>query len=126
MNGTAGAVAVAGEQADVARAPGALFRRDIGSFLAENGSIDGAITCSPCLGSIQGGRERAARETTYASAVLDVGAEELPGALGPLVRVVETDVAAPDDVARRRRVMAAAKPGGLRDRGAGRRRPGAR
>ena len=71
------------------------FRCEIGSFLAENGSIDGGITCS--LDSVDpGGCEGPAREHERVD-VLEVRAQERPGAFGPLVLLVDSDVAAPDD-----------------------------
>ena len=64
-------------------------------FFGEKGSIDGGMNQAFAFSS-PSQSVLAAREDVGVG-LLDVGAEEVPGAAGELVRLVDPDVAAPDD-----------------------------
>ena len=111
VNSRIGSSPLAAEQPDVAGVSRTTSASSIGSFLAENGSIEGAMTARSSRGT-HGRRELLAREDVAVDRV-DVGAEELPAALGVLVRRVDADMAAPDDACARA-PHGRGQPGGLR------------
>ena len=102
--------------APASRPADAQDRRDhvgarISWFLAENASIDGGITRTRA-GS-RPSQTYASREKTTASAGAHVRAQELPRRVRAAVRLVDADVAAPDDV-RAGGAHRLDQPGGLR------------